>query len=102
MVADSFQHANINLRLGPLSWIYSIGDVHRWHHSRDRLEADSNYGNVYIFWDAVFGTRYLPADREAPTAVGIDGLDAFPRGFFAQWASPFRWRRIERESLRSG
>ena len=88
--------------MGPLSWIYSIGDVHRWHHSRDRAEADSNYGNVYIFWDAVFGTRYLPADREAPTAVGIAGLDAFPRGFFAQWLSPFRWKRIERESLRSG
>jgi sterol desaturase/sphingolipid hydroxylase (fatty acid hydroxylase superfamily) len=102
IVADAFQHANINMRLGPLSWIYSIGDVHRWHHSCDRAEADSNYGNVYIFWDAVFGTRYLPADREAPTRVGIDGLEGFPRGFWAQWASPFRWKRIERESTEAG
>ncbi|MBJ18205.1 MAG: sterol desaturase family protein [bacterium] len=96
--ADAFQHANIAFRLGPLSWIYSVGDVHRWHHSCLRAEADRNYGNVYIFWDAFFGTRYLPEDREAPTEVGIDGLDAFPRGFFAQWISPFRWSNIERES----
>ncbi len=95
LMADLFQHANIAFRLGPLSWVYSIGDVHRWHHSRDRFEADHNYGNVYIFWDTIFGTRYLPADREPPTEVGIGGLEAFPRGFFAQWLSPFRWARIK-------
>jgi len=100
LAGDTFQHANIALRLGPLAWVYSIGDAHRWHHSRARGEANSNYGNVYLVWDAVFGTRYLPADREPPTAVGIDGLDAFPRGFLAQWASPFRWSRILRESAR--
>ncbi|MFO0689641.1 MAG: sterol desaturase family protein [Myxococcota bacterium] len=96
LAADTFQHANIALRLGPLAWIYSIGDAHRWHHSRLRGEADANYGNVYLFWDAVFGTRHLPADREPPTEVGIEGLDAFPKRFFAQWLSPFRWSRISR------
>lgn len=94
LAADTFQHANIALRLGPLSWIYSIGDAHRWHHARSRAEADSNYGNVYLVWDAVFGTRYLPADREPPTQVGIEGLEAFPKGFFGQWLSPWRWSRI--------
>ena len=97
-MADALQHANIAFRLGPLSWVYSIGDLHRWHHSRERAEADSNFGSVYIFWDAIFGTRYLPADREPPTHPGLGGLDAFPEGFFAQWLSPFRWARIERDS----
>jgi sterol desaturase/sphingolipid hydroxylase (fatty acid hydroxylase superfamily) len=98
LAADSFQHANIALRLGPLAWIYSIGDAHRWHHSLRREEADANYGNVYLVWDAVFGTRYLPADREPPTEVGIEGLEAFPKGFFDQWLSPWRWSRILAES----
>jgi len=98
LCADVFQHANIAFRLGPLSWIYSIGDAHRWHHSREREEADSNYGNVYLFWDAILGTRYLPADREPPTEVGIRGLEAFPRRFVAQWLSPLRWSEIERDS----
>jgi len=98
IVADAFQHANIAIRLGPLNWVYSIGNLHRWHHSRDRHEADANYGNVYIFWDIVFGTRYLPDDRDPPEKVGIAGLDAFPRGFFAQLISPFRWAQIQRDS----
>ncbi len=94
LCADVFQHANIAIRLGPLSWIYSIGDAHRWHHSRERDEADTNYGNVYLFWDAVFGTRYLPADREPPTIAGVEGLEAFPKRFLAQWISPWRWKSI--------
>jgi len=101
IVADAFQHANIAIRLGPLSWIFSVGDLHRWHHSRERSEADSNYGNVYIFWDAVFGTRFLPKDRQPPAEVGIAGLEAFPSSFFAQWITPFRWARLKRESSRS-
>ena len=94
LCADIYQHANIAIRLGPLSWIYSIGDAHRWHHSKERGEADTNYGNVYLFWDAIFGTRYVPDDLEPPTEAGVEGLEAFPRNYFAQWASPFRWQAI--------
>ena len=92
--ADVYQHANVAIRLGPLSWVYSIGDAHRWHHSKTRGEADTNYGNVYLFWDAVFGTRYVPDDREPPTDAGIEGLEAWPGNYFAQWASPLRWQAI--------
>ena len=98
--AGMFQHANIDMRLGPLNWVFAIGDLHRWHHSRDRAEADSNYGNNFIFWDAVFGTRHLPAHCRAPFAVGIEGLDAFPRRLLAQWIAPLRWSQIEIESER--
>jgi ornithine lipid hydroxylase len=89
-----FQHANVDFELGPLSWVFSVGELHRWHHSRLRDEADCNYGNNFIFWDGVFGTRYLPADRRAPVNVGIDGLDAFPRGYWQQLLSPLRWQQI--------
>jgi hypothetical protein len=64
-----------------------------------REEADRNFGDSFIFWDLVFGTYYRPKDREVGS-IGIDGLDAFPRGFFAQLASPFRWRAIVRASAR--
>jgi len=97
-VAGLFQHANIDFALGPWSWIFSIGELHRWHHSRERAEADTNYGNSFIFWDAVFGTRYLPADRGTPARVGIAGFEAFPTGLPAQLIAPLRWRAIERES----
>jgi sterol desaturase/sphingolipid hydroxylase (fatty acid hydroxylase superfamily) len=94
VVVGFFQHANVDFRLGPLGWIFSVGDLHRWHHSRLRAEADCNYGNNFIFWDAVFGTRFLPRDRPPPAEVGIEGLEAFPKGLIAQILSPFRWQRM--------
>jgi sterol desaturase/sphingolipid hydroxylase (fatty acid hydroxylase superfamily) len=96
-VVGLFQHANVDFRLGPLNYVFSAAPVHRWHHSRSRAEADHNYGDNFIFWDIVFGTYYRPRGREV-AALGIAGLDAFPRGYLAQLAAPFRWRRIEAES----
>jgi sterol desaturase/sphingolipid hydroxylase (fatty acid hydroxylase superfamily) len=96
-VIGLFQHANIDIRLGPLDYVFSAAPVHRWHHSRERAEADRNFGDSFIFWDLVFGTYYHPRDREVGQ-IGIDGLDAFPKGFLEQLASPFRWREIERAS----
>ena len=31
----SFQHANVPVRLGPLNWIFSMTELHRWHHSKE-------------------------------------------------------------------
>jgi sterol desaturase/sphingolipid hydroxylase (fatty acid hydroxylase superfamily) len=96
-VVGLFQHANVDIRLGPLDYVFSAAPVHRWHHSRTREEADHNYGDTFIFWDLVFGTYYHPREREVE-ALGIAGLEGFPRGYLAQLAAPFRWREIERES----
>ena len=96
-VIGFFQHANVDFRLGPLNWVFSAAPVHRWHHSRSREEADHNYGDNFIFWDLVFGTYYRPRGREVE-ALGIAGLDAFPKGYLAQLLSPLRWRQIEQRS----
>jgi sterol desaturase/sphingolipid hydroxylase (fatty acid hydroxylase superfamily) len=92
----TLQHANIDLRIGPLNWIVSLSELHRWHHSRERAEADANYGGTLLLWDVVFGTRVLPRDREPPADTGLTGYPAYPTGYLAQLASPFRaalWRR---------
>ena len=93
-----FQHANIQLRLGPLNWFFSMAELHRWHHSKTMVEANHNYGQTVSIWDWVFGTRYLPADREPPEDIGILNLEAFPMTWWAQILSPFRWRKIKRDS----
>ncbi len=82
-----FQHSNCSVRLGPLNYIVSGPELHRWHHSRLASESDTNFGNNLIVWDILFGTRFLPADRE----VGPLGLqnEAYPLNFVAQLASPF-------------
>jgi len=93
-----FQHANIPARIGWLNWIFSMAELHRWHHSKTIEEANHNYGQTIIVWDTLFGTRFLPADRRPPLEIGIPGLAAFPMTWWAQIESPFRWSEIRRRS----
>ena len=97
-VGGLFQHANIDFALGPFAWIFSIGELHRWHHAAAKEECDHNYGDTFILWDTVFGTRHLPPDRPAPEEVGIRGLAAYPKSWWGQIVAPFRWREIEARS----
>jgi sterol desaturase/sphingolipid hydroxylase (fatty acid hydroxylase superfamily) len=58
------------------------------------VEANTNYGSNLIVWDLVFGTFFLPRDREPPDAIGIADMPDFPRGYLAQLAAPFQWARL--------
>lgn len=82
-----FQHSNCRVRLGPLNWIVSGPELHRWHHSRRIAESNNNYGNNLIVWDAIFGTRFLPENDE----VGELGLinRAYPQSFLSQMTTVF-------------
>ena len=88
-VVGLFQHANIDFELGPLSWIFSVGEMHRWHHSVKLEEANSNYGSNFLFWDIVFGTRFRDAQRSGPDVIGIEN-DTLPSSWWAQLGAPFR------------
>lgn len=92
------QHANMQMRCGPLNWIFSMAELHRWHHSRLEKESNTNFGQTLIVWDIVFGTRFLPSDRKPPADIGIAGLSAFPMTWWAQMCSPMQWARIKRNS----
>lgn len=93
-----FQHANLRIRIGWLNYVFSMAELHRWHHSKVLGEANHNYGQNLILWDLVFGTFYWPDDREPPEAIGIPDLPAFPMTYLRQLASPFTWRRIREAS----
>lgn len=82
-----FQHSNCRVRLGPLNYLISGPELHRWHHSELAEESDTNFGNNLIVWDMLFGTRFLPENRE----VGPLGLAnrLYPTGFLAQMKAPF-------------
>ena len=81
-----FQHSNCKVKLGPLNYLISGPELHRWHHSELAEESNANFGNNLIIWDLLFGTRLLP-DRE----VGPLGLvnRHYPMGFLAQMKAPF-------------
>ena len=43
--------------------IFVTPNLHKIHHHQDQEFTDSNYGNVFIFWDKLFGTyKELPVE----------------------------------------
>jgi sterol desaturase/sphingolipid hydroxylase (fatty acid hydroxylase superfamily) len=84
------QHANLPLRNGWLNWVFSTNELHRWHHSTERGEGDSNFGSALVLWDQVFGT-FRPVGR-GPARVGLYAGSPYParRSFGGQLLSMFQ------------
>jgi sterol desaturase/sphingolipid hydroxylase (fatty acid hydroxylase superfamily) len=51
-------------------------------------ESNANYGNTVIIWDLVFGTWFLPREREI-TDLGLQDA-AYPTSFLMLMRAPFR------------
>lgn len=85
-----FNHANVSVRLGPLSYVIVTPNFHHWHHSQDKEALDRNYAAHFAFIDHLFGTA-VKADRTWPHRYGVLG-DYVPDGFLKQMAFPFTWR----------
>jgi sterol desaturase/sphingolipid hydroxylase (fatty acid hydroxylase superfamily) len=49
--------------------------MHRVHHSRWRVETDSNYGSVFPWWDRLLGT-FRDRDDCRSIRLGLDEFDA--------------------------
>ena len=76
VILSQFNHANIKLPKKvdkALSWVLISPDMHKVHHHYMLPYTDSNYGNIFSWWDRLFGTyKYL--EREAI----VYGVDTFP------------------------
>ena len=86
-VTGFYQHSNCDVRFGPLNYVFSGPELHRWHHSEFIAESDTNYGNVLIIWDLLFGTWFLPRDKKV-SSLGLINRD-YPMGFLTQMHTPF-------------
>ena len=89
-----FQHSNINLKLGPLNYVFSMTELHRWHHSKDIAESDRNFGNNLIIWDIIFGTFFYPKSRQVED-IGLHNTD-YPKSYIGQLKAPFANRDISK------
>lgn len=90
-VHGMLQHSNADLRLGPLNWVFSNAELHRFHHARDARTSNHNYGQTLIVWDLVFGTFLLPKDRRPDADVGLPPeLSDYPQTWVGHLRAPFR------------
>jgi sterol desaturase/sphingolipid hydroxylase (fatty acid hydroxylase superfamily) len=87
-----FIHSNLRWRFGPLEWIISTPAFHHWHHTNDGPAfINKNYAPMWPFIDRLFGTLYLPSDKQ-PARYGID--EPMSPALFGQLVDPFLfWRR---------
>jgi sterol desaturase/sphingolipid hydroxylase (fatty acid hydroxylase superfamily) len=79
-------HCNIEMRCGPLNYVFNTPCLHRWHHSKVLREGNSNYGENIVLFDLIFGT-YFNARRRPPVDIGISR--PMPENFMAQLKVPF-------------
>ncbi len=88
-VVAILQHANLPLRFGPLNYVFSTNELHRYHHSIRLEEGQRNYGSTFIVWDLLFGTYRGAQGRARPAAVGLGDAAAVPRAVLGQLLWPF-------------
>ena len=74
-VLSQFNHSNMKMPL----WLDKILKIivvtpymHRVHHHFRRPQTDTNYGNIFSFWDRLFGTYHDMPEKDI-----VYGLDVF-------------------------
>src|SRR6185503_3090269 len=44
--------------------IFTTPNLHKVHHEQDQYYTDSNYSDIFILWDRIFGTfKYKPPEQ---------------------------------------
>jgi sterol desaturase/sphingolipid hydroxylase (fatty acid hydroxylase superfamily) len=88
-----FIHANVRWRFGPLEWLVATPAFHHWHHTNDGpAYINKNYSPMLPVIDRVFGTLYLPRNKQ-PERYGID--QPLSPLLLGQLIDPFLVRRKE-------
>jgi len=69
-----FIHTRTIPKLGFLEYIFVTPSHHRVHHASNEHYLDKNYGDVFIFWDKLFGTFIV--EKEEPVYGLTKPLDS--------------------------
>ena len=85
------QHSNARYRVGPLRYLLSFNEGHRFHHLQRAGEGDVNFGLFTLLWDHLLGTfGYDPERTFASTDIGIEDWPNYPNRYLPQLRQPFR------------
>ncbi len=83
-----FNHANLNVGLGPLGYVLNSPRMHLWHHDiSSEGGVAKNFGIVLSGWDFLFGTAYWPRER-TPERLGYPGMEEMPGSLAGQVLFP--------------
>lgn len=89
---NMYLHTNLNIKYpAPLKYILVSPNYHKWHHGNTKAEIDKNFADIFVFLDIIFGTFYVPKDRDFPDGYGVLGMkdeDKFSKSFIRQIIYP--------------
>ncbi|MBN8501155.1 MAG: sterol desaturase family protein [Sphingomonadales bacterium] len=85
------QHSNVDMRVGPLAYLWAVAPVHRHHHLASETEGDVNFGLFLTIWDLFLGTaQFGPSNAIRAGQVGIADRPDYPENYLGQLAEPFK------------
>lgn len=84
------QHSNVDMKVGPLIYVWAVAPAHRHHHLASQAEGDVNFGLFTSVWDHLLGTFRVGTDTPRAGQIGVSGRPDYPRQYFQQLAEPFR------------
>lgn len=85
------QHANVDMRMGPLRHVFAWAPLHRFHHMKYGTAGDVNFGLFFTCWDRLLGTAFdAPGYRMRGEDLGIGSRPDYPLAYGAQLLEPFR------------
>ena len=95
-------HLNIDMRIGPLNYVFVGPELHRYHHSAKTAEA-VNYGSALSIFDQMFGT-FLYRPEKQPASLGLYEDSGYPgqHAFFDALIFPFRKDGLPQNNLMTG
>jgi len=70
LFAQFWYHTRLIKRMGFLEYIIVTPSHHRVHHAINDIYLDKNYGQIFIFWDKLFGTFQEELEEE-PAVFGV-------------------------------
>ena len=84
LIVGHWNHANLNIDIGPLKYIFNNPRMHIWHHAKHiPSKYGVNFGITLSTWDYLFGTAHIPYDgRDIP--LGFEQVEDFPKTFEEQ------------------
>ena len=89
-----FTHANARMPRNIdilLRWFIVTPDMHRIHHSSDRIEHDTNFGFALSIWDHMFRTYKLRPERNhKEMEIGLNWQDEKPEKLGWSLSLPFK------------
>src|ERR1700744_1958874 len=81
-----FIHANINVKLGKLKYLFNSPELHLWHHANYREAFHANFSTKFALWDYLFGTVYDPGHSPGDKPENWGLYYDFPKDYFLQHA----------------